>query len=230
MPQPPTYRIGSSIPSSSSSSTSTAPSSTLATDPTTAFDRAKASLEVLDPTRANIALLAGGRQQQQQPQTEVPNRALKDIIEQYQLEAIAEKGETRLDKLDQDHKEAGEAKSEADELQKRIEQLARERDEVLEREKRREGIPNRVVVALLLEDFDKSNSARTAVQTQLDWALPKLAEARFKFSSITSKGVGGGGTEREREMAEADRLILQGRLDDVETEKWRTEERLRGEV
>lgn len=86
--------------------------------------------------------------------------------------------------------------------------------------------------ALLLEDLDKANAARSSLQSQLDTALADLAEARSQLAAapLARQPQPGEEGRKEREMAEADRLILEGRLEEVGREKKELEERLRVEV
>ncbi|BGP35041.1 hypothetical protein JCM10296v2_006871 [Rhodotorula toruloides] len=165
---------------------------------------------------------------------EEENRGWKEVIERQQsqldrLEAIATTQITSENDPTNAREQLCEARREADALRERVKQLEEERDQAVEREKRRtEDAKPRRRVAVLLEDLDKSNLARASLQTQLDSALSELAEAR---SHLTATAPAKGGTEaREREMAEADRFILEGRSEEVEREKRELEGRLRGET
>uniref|UniRef100_A0A0K3CMX1 FGENESH: predicted gene_13.9 protein n=1 Tax=Rhodotorula toruloides TaxID=5286 RepID=A0A0K3CMX1_RHOTO len=125
-----------------------------------------------------------------------------------------------------------ELETETNALREEKKRWEEEREKVAEREKRerkeKDAKPSRRV-ALLLEDLDKSNLARASLQSRLDSALSELSEARSALSTTPTKAKGGS-EEREREVAEADRLILEGRLEGVEREKRELEERLRAEM
>ncbi|CDR48432.1 RHTO0S17e03466g1_1 [Rhodotorula toruloides] len=179
---------------------------------------------------------SGKRREEEGRRREVvqENRELKKTVEQQQsnldrLEALATQQVASGNELADALERAVEASREADAQRTRVRELEKERDEAVEREKRRreDAKPSRRV-ALLLEDLDKSNSARASLQTQLDSTLAELAEARAHLASTSPAK--GGSEQREREMAEADRLILEGRLEVVEREKKELEGRLRAET
>ncbi|BGP11059.1 hypothetical protein JCM10049v2_006958 [Rhodotorula toruloides] len=179
---------------------------------------------------------SGKRREEEGRRREVvqENRELKETVEQQQsnldrLEALATQQVASGNELADARERAVEASREADAQRTRVRELEKERDEAVEREKRRreDAKPSRRV-ALLLEDLDKSNSARASLQSQLDSTLAELAEARAHLASTGPAK--GGSEEREREMAEADRMILEGRLEVVEREKKELEGRLRAET